>query len=102
MVTKLLPGAFLGRTVKSRTIAGITLLESSYSPGLCLPAHAHAAAFFDLIVGGACVEILGGQTRPRGRATHAFHPAGEVHSSRWHGPEPRCFHVEVAPALLER
>src|SRR5262249_30085794 len=40
--------------------------------------------------------------RERGRSSFAFHPAGEVHSNRWLGPQPRCFHIEVAPALVER
>jgi AraC family transcriptional regulator len=102
MATKLPPGSFFGRTVSKQTIAGITALESAYSSGLCLPAHEHVAAFFDLVVAGECTEVLGGQTRTRGRGTLAFHPAGEVHSSRWHGPQARCFHVEVAPALLDR
>jgi AraC family transcriptional regulator len=102
MVTKLPPGSFFGRTTGSRTVGGITVLESAYPPGLCLPPHEHAAAFFDLVVAGACAEVLSGRTRARGRSTFAFHPAGEVHSSRWHGPEARCFHVEVAPPLLDR
>jgi AraC family transcriptional regulator len=102
MVTKLPPGSFFGRTISRRTIAGITALESAYSSGICLPPHEHVAAFFDLVVGGACTEVLGGQTRTRGQWTFAFHPAGEVHSSRWHGEGARCFHVEVAPSLLDR
>ncbi len=102
MVTKLPPGSFFGRTVGTRTFAGVTVLESAYSPGHSLPRHEHAVAFFDLVVAGGCAEVLGGHTRTRGRSTLAFHPAGEVHSSRWHGPKPRCFHVEVAPALLDR
>jgi AraC family transcriptional regulator len=102
MVTQLPPGSFFGRTQGRQVVAGITVLESAYSPGQGLPRHEHAAAFFDLVVGGACVEILGGRTRARGRGSLAFHPAGEVHSSRWDGPEPRCFHIEIAPALLDR
>jgi AraC family transcriptional regulator len=102
MVTKLPPGSFFGRTTGRRAFAGVTVVESAYPGGACLPPHEHATAFFDLVVAGACEEVLGGQTRDRGRSTFAFHPAGEVHSSRWQGPEARCFHVEVAPPLLDR
>jgi AraC family transcriptional regulator len=102
MVTQLPPGSYFGRTRSRQTVAGIIVLESAYSSELCLPPHEHAAAFFDLVVAGACAEVLGGQTRTRGHSTLAFHPAGEVHSSRWHGPEPRCFHVEIPPPLLDR
>src|SRR5262245_53113714 len=102
MATKLPPGSFFGRTISSQTVAGITALESAYAPGLCLPPHEHVAAFFDLVVAGGCTEVLGGQTRPRGHGTLAFPPAGECHSSRWHGPQARCFHVGVSPPLLDR
>jgi AraC family transcriptional regulator len=102
MITKLPPGSFFGRTIRRRAITGISALESAYSPGLRIPAHEHVAAFFDLVVAGGCTEVLGGHTRTRGLGTFAFHPAGEVHSSCWHGPEARCFHVEIAPPLLGR
>jgi AraC family transcriptional regulator len=59
-------------------------------------------AFFDLVLDGSCSEVVGSRTRDRGRSTLAFHPAGEVHSSRWHGAEPRCFHIEISTAFLER
>src|SRR5262249_31104283 len=32
----------------------------------------------------------------------AFHPAGEVHTNRWHDSAARCFHVEAGPTLLNR
>jgi AraC family transcriptional regulator len=99
---KLPLGSFFGRTQSQRVFAEILVVESVYASELEIPPHDHAAAFFDFIVGGACTEILGGQSRTRGRSTLAFHPAGEVHSSRWHGPEPRCFHIEIAPPLLDR
>jgi AraC family transcriptional regulator len=102
VVLKLPPGSFLGRTQATRWVPDITVLESVYSPEHSLPPHEHAAAFFDLVVDGTCSEVVGGQRRDRGRSTLAFHPAGEVHSSHWHGPEPRCFHIEIAAALLER
>jgi AraC family transcriptional regulator len=107
MVKKLPPGSYFGHTVRSDAVAGITVLEAAYVPGRSLPRHAHAAAFLDLVVAGACEETIGEQartrgTRTRGAGTCAFHPAGEVHTSCWAGPAPRCFHIEVAPALLDR
>jgi AraC family transcriptional regulator len=102
VVVKLPPGTFFGRTEGTRRLAGITILESIYSPEQAVPPHAHAAAFFDLVVDGSCSEVVGGQARERGPGTLAFHPAGEIHASRWHGSQPRCFHLEIGPALLER
>jgi len=89
-VQKLPPGSFFGKARHTLTVAGITFLESGYQIEHCVPPHEHSEAFFDLIVDGACTEVVANQVRDRARSTLAFHPAGEVHSSRWHGMEPRC------------
>jgi AraC family transcriptional regulator len=102
MVIKLPPGSFFGQTQSRRVLEGITVLESVYSHDLRIPPHAHAEAFFDLVLDGACSEVHDGQTTDRSRSACAFHPPGEVHSNSWHGPEPRCFHIAIAPALLNR
>jgi AraC family transcriptional regulator len=101
VVVKLPFGSFFGRT-QARKAPDITLVESVYCPEHSLPAHEHAAAFFDLVVDGTCSEVVGGRMRDRGGSTLAFHPGGEVHSSCWHGHEPRCFHVEISATLLAR
>jgi AraC family transcriptional regulator len=77
-------------------------VESVFSPNACIPSHEHVHSFFDLVIEGACTERVGHEARTRTRSTLAFHPAGEVHSSHWSGPEPRCFHIEIPPQLLER
>src|SRR5438270_1719436 len=102
MVVRLSAGTFFGHAQSARKAPEITLLESAYSPEQSLPPHEHAAAFFDLIVDGGCSECIGGRLRERGCSTLAFHPPGEVHSSYWHGPDPRCFHVEIGAALMAR
>jgi AraC family transcriptional regulator len=102
VITTLPPGSFFGQTESRRNVAEIALITSVYSHNIQIQKHEHSLSFFDLIVEGACEEIVRGQTRSRVRSTLAFHPAGEVHSSRWHGPECRCFHIEISAALLER
>jgi AraC family transcriptional regulator len=102
MVTKLAPGAFFGRTRHCREVAGISLLESLYGPEVIIPPHEHAAAYFDFVLEGFCREVVHGQARQRGRGSLAFHPAGEVHTNRWHGRAARCFHIEVGSTLLDR
>jgi AraC family transcriptional regulator len=102
MVTKLAPGAFFGRTHHCREVAGITLTESLYGPEVIIPPHEHAAAFFDFILEGFCREVVHGQARHRGRWSLAFHPAGEVHTNRWHDGAARCFQIEVGSTLLDR
>ena len=102
MVTKLREGSFFGQSLGCRTVAGITLAESLYHSEVAIPLHEHATAFFDFIVDGFCSEFVQKKTRNRERSTLAFHPAGEVHHSCWHGREARCFHIEIAPRLLDR
>ena len=102
MVTKLAPGAFFGRTHHCREVAGITLMESLYGPEVIIPPHEHAAAYFDFVLEGLCREVVHGQARQRGRGSLAFHPAGEVHTNRWHDSAARCFHVEAGSTLLDR
>src|SRR5438270_10269231 len=102
MVPELAPGTFFGRTHSSRAVAGITLKVSHYGPEVTIPPHEHESIFFDLVLDGFCSEVVDGRPRPRGPATLAFHPAGEVHVNRWHGGTGRCFHVEVGPEVLDR
>jgi AraC family transcriptional regulator len=102
MVTKLREGSFFGQSLGCRAVPGITLTDSLYHSELFIPPHEHATAFFDFVVGGFCSEFVDKRTRNRARSTLAFHPAGEVHHSCWHGSEARCFHIEIAPMLLDR
>jgi AraC family transcriptional regulator len=102
MVTKLREGSFFGQSLGCRTVAGITLTESLYHSAVFVPPHEHATAYFDLVVDGFCSEFVHRQARSRSRSTLAFHPAGEIHHSRWHGSQARCFHIEIAPELLDR
>jgi AraC family transcriptional regulator len=102
MVKKLAPGSFFGRTERRYRVGDIVVVESVYPSGPSIPTHEHASSFFDLVVAGACEEAIGGLSRVRDRSSLAFHPAGERHSSRWHGRESRCFHIEVPDSLLER
>jgi AraC family transcriptional regulator len=102
MVPKLASGTFFGRTHGCRAVAGITLKVSHYDPEATIPPHEHESAFFDFVLKGFCSEVVGGQPRPRGPATLAFHPAGEVHVNRWHAGTSRCFHVEIGPEVLDR
>jgi AraC family transcriptional regulator len=102
MVKKLPPGTFFGRTERRHRVGEIVVLDSVYPSDLPIPPHEHASSFFDRVVDGACEEVVGGRSRVRGRSSLAFHPAGERHSSRWHGRESRCFHIEIPAALLDR
>src|SRR5437773_10844092 len=94
MVNTLWEGSFFGQRLGCRAVHGITLTESMYRSEVVIPPHEHATAFFDFVVGGFCSESIQKKTRNRARSTLAFHPAGEVHHSCWHGHDARCFHIE--------
>jgi AraC family transcriptional regulator len=101
MGLKLAPGDFLGEVRFRRHVAGLTLEESIYGPDLRLPRHAHECAFFYLVLEGSSTEIYGTRVRAAERSHLVFHPAGETHANHWHDAGGRCFHIEIAPALLE-
>src|SRR5262249_13771749 len=87
---------------RSRAVDGLTFSESEYAPGLVIPRHSHAHAFFCLVIDGVSTEVVGASTRTNRPSTLVYHPAGEAHANRWHGSGGRCFHIEIAPARLER
>jgi AraC family transcriptional regulator len=95
-------GSFYGDPLGSRRIAGLLLSESAYSPGLAIPTHAHEAAFFYLVLQGSSTETYGRWARRAEASTLVFHPAGEAHANQWHEAGGRCFHIEIAPSMIQR
>src|SRR5262249_33332192 len=86
----------------SFTFAGMTFLESVYPSALHIPPHAHAHAFFCLVLEGVSTATYEKRSRTNEPFTLVFHPAEEVHSNRWHDPGGRTFHVEIAAPTLAR
>jgi AraC family transcriptional regulator len=101
-VIKLGPASYYGEVQGVRTIDELTFSESGYPPGLRIPSHEHAHAFFCLVVRGACTEVIGARELMQRPSTLTYHPAGAAHSNHWHDPGGRCFHIEIAHAKLER
>jgi AraC family transcriptional regulator len=95
-------GAFLGTAQRRLELQHVVLVESCYACGDRQPPHSHAGAFFDLVLAGSCTETIGRRSRERRPHSLMFHPAGEEHASQWHDTQARCFHIEIAPATLER
>ena len=96
------PGVFFGKTLRSYDIAGLTLTESYYSPGLVLPIHAHDYAFFCLVMNGSYTETANGKKRICTRPTLLYHPPQEVHSDTFHGTGGRCLSIELNGEWLRR
>jgi AraC family transcriptional regulator len=102
MEERLAPGSFYGETVRSQSAGGFRFAESCYSSDCMLSRHAHEAAFFYFVLQGSSTEVYGNKARRADASTLVFHPAGEPHSNRWHAAGGRCFHLEIAPATLDR
>jgi len=100
-ITHLPAGTFYGQIRGRRELDDLTLVESAYLPGLQIPTHVHARAFFYLVLEGVCTETCDGTVRTVEELTLVFHPAGSSHSDRWHGGIGRCFSFEVPLARLE-
>src|SRR5262245_6085909 len=93
-------GQFLGELIRSVPIAGLTLSETRYRAGACLPRHCHEHAYFCLIRQGTYREEYGGRQRACGPRMLAFHPPEEVHAEHFDGEEVRSFNIEIMPSWL--
>jgi AraC family transcriptional regulator len=93
---------FFGQTQGLLEVAGLIIAESIYAPGLDIPVHHHAHAFFYFVLEGHCEEVGGQKTSTCGPSTLVFHPVGESHANRWPGSGGRALHIEISRARAER
>ena len=100
MFKRLSGGQFYGELIRSEIIAGLTLSETRYPAGACLPRHCHEHAYFCLIRQGTYREEYGGRQRARSPRMLAFHPPEEVHAEHFDGEEVRSFNIEFTPSWL--
>jgi len=80
MLPVLAPGRYYGNRQRRRSIPGVMLVENAYPPAFVIPRHAHASAFFGLVLEGGYREIYGSRCRECSLSSLVFHPSGEVHS----------------------
>ena len=100
MLPVLAPGRYYGNRQRSRFIPGITLVENAYAPAFVIPRHAHASAFFGLVLEGGYREIYGSHCRECRPSSFVFHPAGEVHSETHYDKVVRILSIEPTERLL--
>jgi AraC family transcriptional regulator len=96
-----LTGSLYGDILGSTSIAGFTLTETAYVPGLRLPQHSHEQAYFCFVLGGSFTEVYGQHSRSGHPSTLIFHPAGETHADLFHTTS-RCFDIQMDTRWLER
>jgi AraC family transcriptional regulator len=102
MLRHLPSGTYFGNRRRSRHIPGFKLTEQEYAPAFVIPQHAHATAYFGLIVEGGYRETYDRHSRECGPSTLLFHPRGEVHSEEHYDAAVRIFCLEPTEQILER
>lgn len=101
--TRLPPGCFFGRNLRSLSVGPFTLSESRYAPSTSLAPHAHARAYFCFVVQGGYRETAGSHERECNPSSVVLHPAGELHANQFVAAAgSRLFRVEVEDAWLAR
>lgn len=102
MNASLPPGCFFGRNLRTLSVGPFTLSESRYAPATSLAPHAHARAYFCLVVQGGYREIAGPHQRECHPSSVVLHPAGELHANQFASAGSRLFRVEVDDAWLAK
>lgn len=102
MAKQLEGGTFLGRTLRERSVAGLTLADVLYPAGARLPRHSHERAYFCLIRRGCYTEWYGRRTRACRPMTLAFHPPEERHAQTIANCPVESFNVEIGRELFHR
>src|ERR1041385_6849685 len=92
---KLAPGNFFGQTVKGHEVAGFSLSETRYLPGVKLPRHSHELPYFGFILRGTYTESYGQQVRACRPSMLIYHPAGELHAQHFDQTAVQLFRIEV-------
>jgi AraC family transcriptional regulator len=90
-------GDFLGRVIRRRAFAGISLTETRHPAGARLPRHCHERAYFCLIRRGTYREEFGNRERICRPHMLAFHPPMEVHAEHIDGEDVCSFNIELTP-----
>jgi AraC family transcriptional regulator len=93
---------FFGRLVIRQEVAGLTLAESVYAPGLRLPRHGHSSAYFCFVLRGSYTEEYEDGARTCTPESLVVHPEGEWHSDCFHDSGARIFNVALSPRWAAR
>lgn len=88
-------GAFFGRTVGVRRVAGLVLVDSLHPCGLRVPRHEHEHAYISLIREGSFVERYGRRQREVLPGMLLVNPPGEGHSERMGTHSVSSLNVEL-------
>lgn len=93
---------FHGATLRRRRFALFQVTETAYPADLCIPLHAHAAAYLGITVRGAAIQWCGRTEREAKAWALTWHPAGEIHQDRFGNSGAVGLSVELRPELVLR
>jgi AraC family transcriptional regulator len=93
-------GAYYGRSVSSKEVAGLLLTEKVHADAT--PRHEHSSPYLCLVMSGNWIEGYDGGTRQCATNTVIYHPAGEVHWDHFTGNGGRVFAIELGDRWLDR
>lgn len=96
-----LAAAIRGRVLRTERVGELTLTETAYLPGSCLPAHLHEQACFGLVLHGEYSEEYSSKTLACRSRGIFFRPPRLVHANKFDRPGARCFYVEVSSSWLK-
>src|SRR2546423_9273021 len=85
-----------GEILRTRSVEGATLAESTYRAGSRLTTHEHGNAYFCLVLAGEYQEVSGRRRYLCHPGSLVVHPAGDQHRNRFDGQPVRCFNLELA------
>lgn len=96
------PCSYHGRSLNSRVVNGLSLMEAVYDSNLELPKHSHRHAGFCLILQGAYTESYGKTTLNCRPSYVKFQPAEEVHADVYGNELVHSFIIELESGWLTR
>jgi AraC family transcriptional regulator len=93
---------FPGDVIRSREVAGLSLLEGIYKPEARVPSHSHDEAFFCIALSGGCEETYAGRSRTYDLFSAEFLPANHSHSLTFSPAKTRAFSVALGSEWLKQ
>lgn len=93
-------GQLFGAITRALQLDHTTLTETTYAPGMRLPAHTHALPMFVLVAEGSFDESFDRHERTCGPRRLLYRPPGERHAQRFLGRGAACLTIEL-PSLMD-
>jgi AraC family transcriptional regulator len=95
-------GAYFGRSVRSREVAGLILTEKVHPLGERTPPHSHVQPYLCFVLEGAWEERSDSGARWCAPQTLIYHPPGDVHSDHFRDNAGHVFAIEMDHTWHER